>query len=222
MILCITGTDTGVGKTLVTAGIARAARAEGMKVVAIKPAETGWTEGTFGDGERLAAATGQSEPTAALQRYREPLAPPMAAEAEPEAAAPDPALWIETARAVAKTADLVLVEGAGGLTSPLAWDCDLRDLARELEAPILIVAANRIGVVHQLRSAVELAETEGLAVQGLVMSAVPENDEDPSPATNPELVARVLGRYPCWVLPRVRDEDEVARLYAAWMASQSR
>jgi dethiobiotin synthetase len=222
VIICVTGTDTDVGKTLVTAGIARAARSEGMRVVAIKPVESGCREGHPGDGERLAEAAGQKEPLRALQRYREPLAPPMAAEQEEGAPAPDPKAWIEAIREAAENADLTLVEGAGGLTSPLAWDWDLRDLALELEASLIVVASNRIGVLHQLRAVVELAEAGGLGIAALVLSAAPENPSDPSPATNPELVRRVLGRYPLLVMPRVNSEEEVAELYGAWMASQSR
>ena len=222
MILVVTGTDTGVGKSLVTAGIALAARADGLRVRAIKPVESGWSEGNPGDGERLAEAAGQDEPRRALQRYREPLAPPMAAELEPELREPDPAAWVAQILAVDADADLTLVEGAGGLTSPLAWNYDLRDLARDLDAPLVVVGANRIGVLHQLRSVVELAEQAGLGVHTLVLSAVEEDASDPSPETNPELVRRVLGQFPCFELPRVRDAQEVARLYRDWLAKTER
>jgi dethiobiotin synthetase len=119
--LLVTGTGIRVGKTRVAGALARMLTAAGRRVVAIKPVETGCGNATAAeeDGARLAAATGQAAPREALFRFTAPLVPALAAEREDAAIDLDAlVLRIEELRA---DADVLLLEGAGGLLSPIAW-----------------------------------------------------------------------------------------------------
>ena len=118
----VTGTDTGVGKTFVTEALARLL-SRSHRVVAIKPFESGVTDEP-GDGERLAAATGQKAPLHALVRLKEPLTPALAADREGVTIDFEAAL--ASIRAHAEGADFALIEGAGGVLSPLTWEKDTR------------------------------------------------------------------------------------------------
>jgi hypothetical protein len=110
-IVLVTGTDTGVGKTLVTAGLARNLSDRGVRVLAIKPVETGCggTASEGEDGRILATAARQQAPTEALTRLRAPLAPPVAADLE--SANLDMGFWRSALHEYAEKSEVVLVEG---------------------------------------------------------------------------------------------------------------
>lgn len=210
----VTGTDTGVGKTVVTAGLARALTLAGRRVVAIKPMESGCAPGPAGveeDGRVLAEATGQAAPREALLRLPEPLTPALAAERAGVAVDLD-----ELARSIVQLgegADVVLVEGAGGLLSPLSWAEDLTHLAHRLDASVLVVAADRLGTLNHVHLTVQCLGGTGLLPIGIVLSA--PATPDASTGTNAAGLRRrlapfgeVAGRIV--ELPRVSTADEAA------------
>ena len=170
-IILVTGTDTGVGKTVVAAGVARCLASRGVRVVAIKPVESGClAEATnTEDGVILARATGQLEPKAALTRLRNPVAPPVAADRE--GVRLDSRRWLERIRKLSETADIVLIEGAGGLLSPLSWDDTARDLALRLDANVIVVASDRLGTLNHILLTLEVLEKSDVPVLGVVFSA---------------------------------------------------
>jgi dethiobiotin synthase len=188
-IVVIAGTDTGVGKTFVTAALARALVRAGRSVLAVKPVETGCLEdpSETEDGVVLARATGQAEPRAALVRLRAPLTPALAADRE--GASIDVGALGDRIAAMAQTVDLTLVEGAGGLLSPISWEHDLRDLARNLNAPVLVVGADRLGTLNHVRMTVEALASSGLSPLGIVLSVT---NTDQSTGTNAAALARGL------------------------------
>jgi 8-amino-7-oxononanoate synthase len=205
-VLVVAGTDTGVGKTVVAGALAAALRAAGRRVVAVKPVESGCGEDPAGeDGGRLAAATGQESPCAALVRLQVPLAPPLAAEREGVELRPGE--WEEELRRLAAAHELVIVEGAGGLLSPLAWGYDARALARALDAAVLLVGADRLGTISHCRLAVEALASAGVPVLGVVLSAPPAADA--STGGNAAGLAR-CGVRPVAPLPRVEDSAAAA------------
>ena len=223
--IVIAGTDTGVGKTRVATGLARALAAGGSRVVAVKPVESGCGEAPSPaeDGVALAEAAGQAAPRAALVRLRAPVAPPVAADLE--GAAIDLDALLARTREHALGADVVLVEGAGGLCSPLSWERDLTDVARALDAPVLVVGADRLGVVNHALLTLRALAGARLAPLGVVLSA-PERP-DASTGTNAGTLARVLARSDPHLagrvatLPRVASVDEAAAGLAAvvrWIA----
>lgn len=200
-VLFVTGTDTGVGKTFVGAALLRHLVERGLNVVGVKPVETG-CGGAISpeeDGAILAAASGQPSPRAALTRLGLPVAPPVAAEAEGVRLAMEG--WIEAIEPLTERHDLVLVEGAGGLLSPLTWSTNLRDMIATLRSRALVVAADRLGTLNHTLLTLEAL---GRSALGVVFSA--PDQEDASTGTNCEALTRVspdvnvlsIGRHPTW------------------------
>ncbi len=210
----VVGTDTGVGKTVVSAGLARAWADMGRRVVAIKPVETGWAEGVEGDGERLAAAARQTTPQHALQRFHAPLAPPQAAELEGRTLALKD--LVVATRAAATGAEIALVESAGGLLSPLTWNATALDLIQRLGARALLVTADRLGTQNHTRLTLRVLADEGVKVAAVVLSAI--GHDDASVGRN----AAALARYttgPLHVLPHVPDVEAAAGALAPLASS---
>lgn len=146
-ILFITGTDTGVGKTVFAALSTVYLRQQGFRVAALKPLCSGGRE----DARILHAAAGKVLSLAEVNpwHFRAPLAPVLAARQEKKRVRLREA--VAHVRRVARRFEVVVVEGAGGLLSPLGEDFDSRDLLLALKATPVIVTANRLGAVNQVR-----------------------------------------------------------------------
>src|SRR5688500_7079434 len=186
-IIFITGTDTGVGKTFVGAALLRALSKSGRRIVGVKPVETG-CGGAISpdeDGAILAAASGQTSPRAALTRLQKPVAPPIAADAEGAVLSFD--TWVGSIASLSELHDLVLVEGAGGLLSPLTWRTTLRDLIFTMGARALVVACDRLGSINHTLLTLEALRNHAL---GVVFSAPPQADE--STGSNAESLRRFV------------------------------
>jgi dethiobiotin synthetase len=194
--LFITGTDTGVGKTYVAALIARALSTAGHRVGVYKPAASGCCrendELASGDAALLWKAAGEPGELDAVcpQRFAAPLAPHLAARAERKQLDGDLlraglSYWYDRC-------DVVLIEGAGGLMSPLGEDEFVADLAYDFRYPIIVVAANRLGVINQTLQTLVTATTfrDGLSVAGVVLNDVGGPAADASVATNRDELER--------------------------------
>jgi adenosylmethionine-8-amino-7-oxononanoate aminotransferase len=209
----VTGTDTGVGKTIVAAGLVRGLRSLGRDAAAMKPVATGVPPDD--DADLLAAAAGTGDPRGLVRpyRFREPLAPAVAADREEKAIDPE-----RIRRAFAELAalhELVVVEGVGGLLVPITWNWTVADLAADLDLPIVIVGRLGLGTLNHCALTAEAARRRGLRVLGIVLS--PDSDGPPGPAeeTNPGALAaltaeRVLGVLPRVPADRARDPDALA------------
>jgi 8-amino-7-oxononanoate synthase len=218
-VVVVTGTDTGVGKTLVAAGLARTLSDRGLEVRALKPVESGVDElaREEEDGVVLARAARQGDPREALDRLGRPLAPPLAAELEDVEL--DVGAWRRAVEAAAAEADVVLVEGAGGVLSPLAPDTSARELARSLGAAALLVAPDRLGTLTHTLTALEALAAGDVPVLGVVLSAPEEADD--STGTNAGSLRRHGDVSRVATLPRVEGvADAAARLreVAGWVA----
>ena len=166
----VSGTDTGCGKTAVACALARSLRAAGKRVRVLKPIETGCVDGEPADARALAEAAGDDAPLERLCPYRFalPAAPEVAARAE--GIAIEIAL-IEAALALAsKDADLVIVEGAGGLLVPIAPGLDMAGLVRRLGLPLLVATRATLGTINHTLLTLEAARARGLRVLGVVVS----------------------------------------------------
>lgn len=171
-IVVITGTNTDVGKTVVTAAIASLAAARGTSVAVVKPAQTGVGPGEDGDlaaVRRLAGVADLHE----YARYPDPLSPAAAARLsglpplDLDAAA-------ERIRELAESRRLVLVEGAGGLLVRFDEDgATLADLAHALKAPVLLVAHPGLGTLNAAALSLEAMAARGLEPAGLVLGSWP-------------------------------------------------
>lgn len=170
--LFITGTDTGVGKTVVACALVTELVRRGLSIAVRKPAETGWgpsSEATS-DAARLHRAAGSTEPLAAIcpYRFREPLAPAVAARLE--GVSIDMEQLVRLCGERRASSDLLIVEGAGGLLVPLVDRSTYVDLARELGLSVLVVAPNRLGVINHTALTARVAAADGLRVIGFVLN----------------------------------------------------
>jgi dethiobiotin synthetase len=197
-IVLVTGTDTDVGKTIVTAAIAAAAQASGLRVAVIKPGQTGMSTGAPTDIDvvnRLAAP----ETARTLAEYPEPMAPLAAATV---ASMPPLELYdvVDAVRAEAEKHDLVLVEGAGGLLVPMgvrpsgeAWT--VADLATTLGVSTIVVARAGLGTLNHTALTLEALNRRGIPA-GVVIGAWPAEPELVHWANLSELVPHLVGALP--------------------------
>jgi dethiobiotin synthetase len=195
-VLLVTGTDTGVGKTVVTCALAAAFARRGRRVGVVKPAETGCpSEVEAEDAAALAAAASDPAPLADVCPYRlpDPLAPSLAAERAGVTIDVDALTALVRRRTT--TVDVVLVEGAGGLLVPLTRDTSFADLARRLDAPVLVVVGSRLGAINHALLTFEVLATRRLPIAGFVVNRLGPAD-DLAVATNESLLA-TLTPVPC-------------------------
>jgi dethiobiotin synthetase len=189
----VTGTDTGVGKSVLAAAICAALAARGERVAAFKPAVTGLDEDPGGwghDHELLASASnaGQSPEDVAPYRFGPAVSPHYAAELAGTRI--EPAELVAAARAAAAGADALVVEGIGGLMVPLTAGYLMRDLAVDLGLPVVVAARTGLGTINHTLLTVEAARAAGLRVAGVVMTPWPE-DPDPVERSNRKTVERL-------------------------------
>lgn len=174
----VTGTDTGVGKTVLSAAIAAALRASGLRVAAAKPVLTGLDEDVEAwprDHELLGAVTGAAPDDVARLRFGPPVSPHLAARLA--ACRIDPTALVAQIHAQVDGAEVAVVEGVGGLLVPLDDAYSVRDLARDLGLPVVIAARPALGTINHTLLTVEGARAAGLDVRAVVITPWPE---DPS------------------------------------------
>lgn len=180
----ITGTDTGVGKTAVTAALCFLLRGRGTDAVPAKPVQTGVADGEPGDLEHCLAVC-SIEPDGrelALMnpcRFHLPASPHLAAEAE--GAVVDPGHLERCCRQLGALHELVLVEGAGGLMVPLTRTVSTLDLAVQLNLPLIIVARAGLGTLNHSLLTIRAAHDAGLEIATLILNRTgpePQSEDD--------------------------------------------
>ena len=206
--ILVTGTDTGVGKTVIAAAVVTALRARGVRAIGFKPAETGVDPAQDADSVVLARASGDHEPLATpLLQLAEPLAPAVAADRAGVALFPDE---VESRIAALRRAGYtVIVEGAGGILVPLAWDYTALDLAGACDLDAIVVARPGLGTLNHVAMTVMLLRAREVAVRGVVLngrSASPDLAE----TTNPAALTRMLSGIRVIETPRDVTGDPVA------------
>jgi dethiobiotin synthetase len=204
----VTGTGTGVGKTVVCGLLAGFLRTRGMRVTTQKWVETGGTDGPsdIDVHRRLMGGPGPApEPPPADRRpyrFSLPASPHLAAAHEGRRV--DPAVLEAAYRRLEGTHDAVLVEGAGGFLVPLSEELLTGDLVARIGLPVLVVAANRLGCVNDALLTVEAVRRRGIPLLGLVFNRLPGEGggtRAEAQADNPRIVAEisrapVLGEVP--------------------------
>lgn len=217
----ISGTDTGVGKTLFAAALARLLKKRGINAGVMKPVTTGCRQRdgqlVSGDAELLAWGAGvEISNEIALYLLREPIAPSAAAEMEHTK--------IEFSRILAayhhlsELHDFVIVEGAGGLMVPLAGGLLVADLVKLLDLPLLIVARPDLGTVNHTILTCFVARELGLEVKGTVISNYPDSPGS-AEATAPHLIDSLSGTPLLARIPAFPDIDEkkIVEKIAGWL-----
>lgn len=221
----ITGTDTGVGKTIVAATLARLLRMNGARVGVMKPVTSGCREedGQLVSDDALLLCQAAGVPfteDVAPYRLREPLAPAEAAKCD-GVRIDISAIKASFDRLVA-SCDYLIVEGAGGLMVPLSGGLLIADLARELGLPLLVVAGPGLGTINHTVLTCFAAQQMGLQVAGVIVNGMPEHPglaEKGAPHQIGSLCgAPVLG---IWPQRDEVDEMEIVDELAAWLDGQA-
>ena len=201
----ITGTDTEIGKTMVTACMAAGWRARGRRPQAIKPLATG-SEPPGEDALFIAAAAGH--PPKVFACLPQPASPERAAR-EANISIDDISLveWVR-----AQDGDPLIIEGVGGWAVPLTESMTVEDLAMAIQAPVLIVADNKLGMINHTLLTVEAVRGCGLPIAGVVINHCSDEITELQ-KWNIEDIRRWVGLgVPVAVLPHIRDHSELPRV----------
>ncbi|PPU03191.1 dethiobiotin synthase [Xanthomonas arboricola] len=197
--LYVTGTDTGIGKTMASTALLHALRARGHTAVGMKPVASGCEQTPHGwrneDALALQAASAPQPDYATLNPYALPA--PLA----PELAAADVGVTLSLepiARAFAQLraqAEVVVVEGVGGWAAPLSADLDQADLVRALKLPVVLVVGIRLGCINHARLSAAAIAADGLDCIGWIA-----NEVDPQMERIEENIGMLRQRLamPCW------------------------
>ena len=206
----ITGTDTGVGKTVVAAGLAMALKSRGLKVGVMKPVATG----CLGTEKHLIsedavflweAAENEYPALTSPARFRNPLAPHVASTLEKKRV--DPKKLIRAFRELTKHYDFLIVEGIGGLFVPLAKDYYVSNLIKDFNLPLVVVARSTLGAINHTLLTVDAALIRGLEVRGIIFNRVPLVNYSLAEITNPKVIHELSGVPILGSLPEMEDLD---------------
>ncbi|MFF2910729.1 dethiobiotin synthase [Paenibacillus sp. NPDC057934] len=202
--LFVTGTDTDIGKTVITAAITATLRSEGVNAGVWKPIQSGAPLGSgLTDAERLLKSTGINERPEAVApfTFEAPLTPMLAA----RQAGVNLTLQeiIAAGLPLTKRFEALLIEGAGGVAVPLTDDALIVDFISELRVPALIVARSGLGTINHTLLTASFLRDRGVPIVGIILNdgESMEPHDDPSVATNAQLIEqysglKVLGRFP--------------------------
>ena len=222
----ITGTDTGVGKTVITAALIHAIRLLGLKVCGMKPIETGCLKPKSKvqssklkvkeevlippDGMFLKKMADMDDPIDLITpiRLENPLAPLPASEIE------DIPVDIKKIRKsyaeLSEKYEVVVVEGVGGLLVPIKRNYFVLDLARDLGLPIIVVSRPGLGTINHTMLTVNYAIKEGLTVAGIIINYSLPPEGTPAEKTNPEVIKQISPVPIIGIFPYLEDVERTA------------
>ncbi|MEI6215453.1 MAG: dethiobiotin synthase [Desulfuromonadales bacterium] len=220
----VTGTDTGVGKTVVAASLARLLRMNGIRVGVMKPVTSGCLEndGELASEDALllcqAAGTPCSDDVAPY-RLREPIAP--AAAARIEGVQVDFSVIREAFDRLAADYEYLIVEGAGGLMVPLSGGLLVSDLALHLGLPLVVVSRPDLGTINHTLLTCYAAGQMGLSVSGVIINGMPDNP-GPAEKSSPHQIGSLCGAPVLGIWPRIEADGEMELVdeLAVWLDGQ--
>jgi dethiobiotin synthetase len=202
----ITATGTDIGKTHIACALIRALRAQGRAVDAFKSVLSGYDAFDGSDAERLLTALGTTEADLDAMsplRFSAPLAPPSAARAE-GASLQLADLAARCRERMAATEGLLLIEGAGGVMSPIAENATNLDLICELKAPVVVVTGSYLGAISHVLTALETLWSRGVVIAAVAIS---ESENAPPLSEALDALATFAPYIPVVVAPRGTDWD---------------
>lgn len=220
--LGVTGTDTEIGKTVVSCALLALARSRGLRIGVMKPLETGVfartrVEGPSmrSDAERLRQAAGVTDSLEAIRPVAlvEPLAPMVAARRAGFNI--DMALLDRAFDRMCTNRDITLVEGAGGLLVPITRTLSYAQLFARWRCELIIVSGNRLGVINHTLLTVRVAREEGLRVRAVVLTSLTGRDASIAEATNFDALVELLPGTPVVRFPWVDRWEDSDSLCAA-------
>ena len=190
----VTGTDTGIGKTVVAAGIANCLHRRGRRVAVCKPVATGCVHRREGlvseDAEFLAQHADTLHPLDLIcpQRFAEPLAPAVAADR-----AKTSLDWCAIDRAIglmSRDSDVMIVEGVGGVMVPMDDKHLVRDMIQWLSLPAVVVARAGLGTINHTLLTIEALRSKGIEVAGVIINRYPVDGANVAEETNPRVIEK--------------------------------
>ena len=204
----VTGTDTGIGKTVVSRSIVAALRARLARVAAMKPVESGGTA----DAEALwrAAGTLYSMELVCPVSLAEPLAPLVAARRANTGV--DVAVLDAAFATLSTDSDAIVVEGAGGLLVPITEQESFATLFRRWDLDLVIVAPNRLGTINHTLLTVRVARECGLHVRAVVLNTMTDQPDGTPERTNPELLEELLPDIRIVPFPFTESPDDASNM----------
>ncbi|MFZ3171214.1 MAG: dethiobiotin synthase [Carboxydocellales bacterium] len=206
--LFITGTDTGVGKTIFTAALAGALKDQGWQVGVMKPAQSGVEEGKDSDASLLIRAAEVTDPPELIVPYslRAPLTPMVAAEVEGQQI--EQRVITAAYRSLSINHRLILVEGAGGLMVPLNSNLLVAQLVSELNLPLIIVARPNLGTINHTLLTVATARGLGLKIAGVIINGYHAGQAGLAEKTAPQIITQFSGVPVLGLVPYIAGGDD--------------
>lgn len=201
----ITGTDTGVGKTVVTGGIALALRKRGIDVGIMKAIQTGcYQKGNKiipPDSEFLISLTGTEDPIDLVTPYRftHPLAPLAASRLERQDI--DIEKILDAYLELSKRHDMVIVEGTGGILVPVTRELFVLDIIKRLDIPVIVVARSGIGTINHTLLTVRYAIHCGITISGIIINQAADKQISEGEKQNPKIIMELSGIPVIGVIP---------------------
>jgi dethiobiotin synthetase len=210
----VTGTDTGVGKTIITGALIKASGLLGIRTCGMKPIETGCLR----EGDKFIPSDGIFIKTIAHMEeaidhispccFEEPLAPLPASEIE------GTLVDFEKIRkeytALSHKYDVVIVEGIGGLLVPITKNYFVLDLAKDLGLPMVVVSRPGLGTINHTMLSVNYAIKEGLTVAGIVINYSRPPEGSPAENTNPDVIKEISPAPIIGIFPYLKDLEETS------------
>lgn len=215
IVVGITGTDTGVGKTVIGCALAAALSRRGMRVGVMKPVETGVTDPDVSDARALAHAAGSSLELSRIRPYS--FAPPLA----PMVAARIAGVQIDVDRLedafddLSRGSDCMIVEGAGGLLVPLSSTLSFDGVFVRFGARLLVVVRNRLGAINHTLLTLQAARSAGLDVAAVVLHDDGPDSADEASRSNESVISELATPVPVLRFPWVADPRDHNTLAAA-------
>lgn len=206
----ITGTDTGVGKTMVAAGLAMALRERGLRVGVMKPVATGCQgidhhlvslDAVF----LMEAAENERPALTSPSRFRHSLSPYVASALEKKPI--EISQIVQAYQELQKQYDFIIVEGVGGIMVPLNKDYFVANLIKEFELPLLIVARSGLGTINHTLLTVDAAAVRGFEIKGIIFNRMPTVNFSMAEVTNPKVIHELTGIPILGSLPEMDDVD---------------
>lgn len=205
----VTGTDTGVGKTIITAALIKAAHLLGFQTCGMKPVETGCIrEGSMlvpSDGMFIKTVANMEETVNHVSPYcfENPLAPLPASEIE--GISVDSEKIQNAYMSLLKKYDVVIVEGIGGLLVPIKKNFFVLDLAREFGLPVIVVSKPGLGTINHTMLTVNYALKENLTVAGIIINYSQPPEGTLAENTNPEIIRKISPVPIIGIFPYLKD-----------------
>ncbi len=178
-VIFIAGTDTGVGKTVITKLLAKHVSDSGLRVAVQKWVETGVTK------------------SPAVFKFKLPASPHLASRAEGKKI--NIARIISELKKASKASDIVIVEGTGGLMVPITEKKLLIDIVKDLDIPVLLVAANRLGSINHTLLSLEALKKRKMRIAGIVFNTVSRRANSLILKDNPKIVKKFSKEIPIWI-----------------------